>query len=196
MSDNQEKAETEAGNQKRLGSEIFEIIRVLIISLAVVLPIRYFIVQPFIVRGASMEPNFYDKEYLIIDEASYYFREPARGDTIVFRYPRNPSQYFIKRIIALPGETIEIRDGAVTISRPENLEGFVLDESYLDQETPSTHPAMEMALQENEFFVLGDNRDFSSDSRIWGPLKREFIIGRALFRAWPLYRFGVLTTSF
>lgn len=177
-------------------SEIYAIARVLLISLAVVLPIRYFIAQPFIVRGASMEPNFYDKEYLIVDEVSYYFREPLRGDTIVFSYPRNPSQYFIKRIIALPGEGVEIRDGAVVIYNSQYPNGIALEERYLDSVERQTHPPMKITLKKDEFFVLGDNRDFSSDSRVWGPLKRTFIVGRALFRAWPLGRLGILGTWF
>ncbi|MBI3273755.1 MAG: signal peptidase I [Candidatus Colwellbacteria bacterium] len=178
----------------KVGHDLLEIVRVLLVSLAIVLPIRYFIIQPFIVRGASMEPNFYDKEYLIVDEISYYFGEPTRGDTIVFRYPLNTSQYFIKRIIALPGETIKISDGKVHIFNGQNPEGFLLDEPYLENAIHSTHPASEVMLGKDEFFVLGDNRDFSSDSRVWGSLKREFIVGRVLFRAWPLERFGVLIT--
>lgn len=184
----------EKSQKTGIASEMYAIVRVLFISLAVVLPIRYFIAQPFIVRGASMEPNFYDKEYLIVDEISYYFREPLRKDTIVFRYPRNPSQYFIKRIIALPGETVEIRDGAIIIYNSRYPDGVALEEQYLESLERQTHPAMKITLKKDEFFVLGDNRDFSSDSRIWGPLKRTFIVGRALFRAWPLERLGL--TSF
>src|SRR5680860_453257 len=92
---------------------VWEIIKVVSISLAIILPIRYFLIQPFYVKGASMEPNFHDREYLIVDEISYRFREPARGDVIVFRYPENPEEYFIKRIIGLPGESLEIMNGGV-----------------------------------------------------------------------------------
>lgn len=173
--------------------EFWEIIRVLLVSLAIVLPIRYFIVQPFIVRGASMEPTFENKEYLVVDEVSYYFREPKRGEVIVFRYPRDPSQFFIKRIIGLPGEKVEIYSGRVKIVNPEFSDGFTLDEPYLDPPNHFTTPDTKITLGSSQYFVLGDNRDFSSDSRIWGTLERKFITGRVFFRAWPVTRLGFLT---
>ena len=169
----------------------WEIVRILLISLAIVVPIRYFIVQPFVVRGASMEPNFVNREYLVIDEVSYYFREPSRGEVVVFRYPQDTRQFFIKRIIALPGEKVSITKGRVNIINKAYPEGFTLDEVYLD---PSllTHPDIERTLGLDEYFVLGDNRGGSSDSRFWGPLARKFITGRAVFSAWPPDRFGPL----
>ena len=88
---------------KAAASYILELVHVVVISLAIIIPIRYFLIQPFYVKGASMEPSFYDHEYLIIDEISYRFREPQRGDVVVFKYPNDPSQYFIKRIIGMPG---------------------------------------------------------------------------------------------
>lgn len=172
--------------------EILEIAKVLLISLAIVLPIRYFLVQPFIVRGASMEPNFVNREYLIIDEVSYYFRKPQRGESIVFRYPRDPRQFFIKRIIGLPGEKVEIKRGRVRIINLDFPDGFTLEEPYLDPPERTTYPDATVELERDQFFVLGDNRDASSDSRVWGPLGREFITGRTIFRAWPLSRFGLL----
>lgn len=171
--------------------ELGEIIKVLLISLAIVLPIRYFIVQPFIVRGASMEPNFENREYLIVDEISYYFRAPQRGEPIVFRYPRDPSQFFIKRIIALPEEKVEIKDGRVKIFNAANPKGFMLEESYLSAGYV-TRPDMTVVLGADQFFVMGDNRDFSSDSRLWGPLAKGLITGRAVFSAWPVERFGAV----
>jgi signal peptidase I len=129
-----------------------------------------------------MEPNFEDGDYLIVDEISYRFREPLRGEVVVFKYPQNPSQRYIKRIIGLPGETIEIIDGKVTIFNEKGSQ--ILNESnYLPGIfTPGD---MRLTLSENEYFVLGDNRIASSDSRRWGPLPRKDIIGRVLFRAWP-----------
>lgn len=173
----------------RFFDDAWEIVRVLLISLAIVVPIRYFIVQPFVVRGASMEPNFIDRQYLVIDEASYYFRAPLRGEVIVFRYPRDRNQFFIKRIIGLPGETIAIANGRVTITNTRYPEGFVLQESYLNA-ISMKYPDVLAALGMNEYFVLGDNRGASSDSRLWGPLGRKFIVGRAVFSAWPLLKFG------
>src|SRR5665811_1655226 len=94
---------------------VWEIVKVVSISLAIILPVRYYLIQPFYVKGASMEPNFHDQEYLIVDEISYRFKAPERGQVIVFRYPRNPQEYFIKRVIGLPNEDVQIRDGQVVI---------------------------------------------------------------------------------
>lgn len=173
--------------------EIFEIAKILVISLAIVVPIRYFIVQPFIVRGASMEPNFYDGQYLIIDEATYNFRKPVRGEVIVFRYPLNPGQFFIKRIIGLPGERVQIASGRVTIFNRNNPDGVLLDETYLAPANRRTYPDEDRTLAESEYFLMGDNRDFSSDSRMWGPMDIKFMVGRTFFRAWPLDSFGFVT---
>ena len=164
-------------------SFLWEISKIVIIALLIVVPIRYFIFQPFLVRGASMEPNFQNGDYLIIDEISYRFGEPQRGEVIVFKYPNNLSQRYIKRIIGLPGETIEIEDGQVIISRGKTTQ--ILDESnYLptDIKTPGD---IQTTLEEDQYFVLGDNRIASSDSRRWGSLSREDIVGRVVFRAWP-----------
>ena len=174
------------------GGELWEILKVLLISVAIVLPIRYYIAQPFIVRGASMEPNFENSEYLIIDEASYYFYEPKRGEVVVFRYPRDPKQFFIKRIVGLPGEKIEVRKGKLVIYNSSYPEGFTLDEKYLYPPDRLTHPDVQTNLSESEYFVLGDNRDFSSDSRVWGALDRKFIVGRAFFRVWPFDELGLV----
>ena len=111
----------------------------------------------------------------------------------MFRYPRSPRQFFIKRIIGLPGEEVEIKSGRVAIIGKKNPDGVVLDEPYLDPPNRSTHPDVTITLKENEYFVLGDNRDASSDSRIWGALERRFVMGRVLFRVWPPSRFGILS---
>lgn len=195
MEEQAEKTADESSRGGRFFREAWEIARVLLISLAIVVPIRYFIAQPFVVRGASMEPTFTDREYLIIDEASYYFREPKRGEMIVLRYPRDPRQFFIKRIIALPGERVKIEKGRVMIVNAAYPEGFTLQEPYLDPPGRATHPEMETALGAEEYFVLGDNRDFSSDSRLWGALPRDMVVGRAVFRAWPVGRFGPVADS-
>jgi len=131
-----------------------------------------------------MEPTFQNSDYLIIDEISYRFREPERGEVVVFKYPKNPSQRFIKRIIGLPGETVEIADGKVIIIKDDKTQ--ILDESSYLPESLKTPGNLQTALAENEYFVLGDNRRLSADSRSWGPLFRENIIGRVFFRAWPI----------
>lgn len=165
---------------KKFGLFIFEIVKVVLISLAIILPVRMFLVQPFYVEGASMEPNFYDKEYLIIDELSYRFHEPARGEVVVFRNPDNNKQYYIKRVIALPGETVEIASGKVSINGKE------LNETYIDD--LSSQSFAQLTLGPDEYFVLGDNRSVSRDSRVFHALPKKLIIGRVWFRGWPVDR--------
>lgn len=167
---------------KKFGLLVFEVIKVVLISLAIIIPIRYFLAQPFYVEGASMEPNFYDKEYLIIDEISYRFNEPQRGEVIVFKNPENTSVYFIKRIIGLPGEEVDIKDGHVYI------DGATLVESYITEFSSEDYGPI--ILNDNEYFVLGDNRNNSHDSRRIGAIPENDIIGRTWFRGWPLNRIG------
>jgi len=158
----------------------FDVLKIVIIALAIVVPIRYFLFQPFVVKGASMEPNYHSGDYLIIDEISYRFNEPQRGDVIVFKYPLNQKERYIKRIIGLPGETVEIKDGQIFI----NGRAAALDEMpYLSEDFIKTWknltnmPARQ--LSPDQYFVLGDNRNYSSDSRVWGNVPEENIIGRA-----------------
>ena len=164
---------------------ILETAKIIIISLAIIVPIRYYLVQPFFVKGASMEQNFHDGDYLLIDEISYRLGTPSRGDVIVFRYPENPSQFFIKRIIGLPGETVEIKSNNVTIFNNDFPKGLTLEEDYLSA-SQRTDGNATVQLKDNEFYVLGDNRLQSSDSRRWGVLDKKFITGRAFLRLWPL----------
>jgi signal peptidase I len=161
--------------------------KIVLLSLLIVVPIRYFVAQPFFVRGASMELTYEHGDYLIVDQISYYFNAPTRGEVVIFRFPENASQFFIKRIIALPGETIAINDGIVTIKNAENPDGFVLNEPYLKN---SANGNLEVTLQENTYFLMGDNRGASYDSRSWGPLPEDFIVGRVFLRAWPFDSFG------
>jgi len=161
---------------------LLEIVEFAFIALLIVIPVRMFIAQPFIVSGASMEDTFHTGEYLIIDQVSYHLEEPARGDVIVFRYPQDPSKFFIKRIIALPGDTIEIKGNIVTLTTKDG-ETLTLDEPYIKSMAPNT--TLTETLGEREYFVMGDNRDASSDSRVWGVLQKEKIIGRAFLRLFP-----------
>lgn len=171
---------------KQLAAFIWETTKIVVISLAIIIPVRYFLIQPFFVKGASMEPNFNSGQYLVVDELSYRFNDPKRGDVVVFEYPLDPSQYYIKRVIGLPGETVEIRKGEIIIYNIENPEGKALDESdYLNQKESYTGSGVKMELNSNQYFVLGDNRDESSDSRRWGPVEEDEIIGKVWIRAWP-----------
>ena len=170
---------------------IWEMVRVAIISLIIILPVRYFLIQPFYVKGASMEPNFYDHEYLIIDEISYRFDVPNRGDIAVFKYPKDTKQYFIKRVIGLPGDKVKIQDNTVYIN------GNKLDESYLPPGTETILPLRgygDVTLTDDEYFLLGDNRGQSLDSRIFGPVKKDLIVGRTWIRGWPFSRVTVFST--
>lgn len=176
----------ESGREKTLGL-IFELIQVVSISLAIIIPVRYFLIQPFYVKGASMEPNFFDHEYLIIDELSYRLKDPIRGDIVVFRYPRDPSQHFIKRVIGLPNETVEVAECKVKIYNDKHPNGIVLDEAqYLDQDC--TAASVNVTLKPNEYFLLGDNRPLSLDSRYFGPVKRDDIVGKVWVRGFPFDR--------
>ncbi|MFH1769799.1 MAG: signal peptidase I [Parcubacteria group bacterium] len=167
---------------------IWEIIKIVIIALVIIIPIRYFIIQPFYVKGASMEENFHDGDYIIINEFSYRFTddEPERGDVVIFRFPEDPKNFFIKRIIGLPSETIEIKDNNVTIYNTLHPEGVTLDESSYLSPDQQTIGNLLTKLDPNEYYVLGDNRRHSSDSRFWGPVNESLITGEVWFRAWPL----------
>lgn len=175
---------------KELLKPIVETLKIALLAFLVVFPIRYFLFQPFIVSGNSMVPNFESGDYLFVDELSFRLREPQRGEVVVFKSPTNPSDRYIKRIIGLPGETVEIFEGKIVITSKENAQ-WILDEStYLDGTT--TPGKTKISLKENEYFVLGDNRMFSSDSRVWGVLPRENIVGRVFLRAFPIQDISVI----
>lgn len=179
---------TEIMENKKENS-FWELIKFIVISLAIVIPVRMFVMQPFIVSGLSMFPTFHDKEYLIVDELSYNFRDPVRGEVVIFKYPKNPSIFYIKRVIGLPNETVKIHGTTVTIINEEHPEGFLIDQPYV--ENTSTTPN-ETKLGDGEYFVMGDNRSASSDSRYWGALPRKNIIGRAYIRLLPIAQATVL----
>lgn len=171
----------------------WDLIKFAAIALAIVLPIRMFVAQPFVVSGDSMFPTFHDGQYLIVDEISYIVKGPHRGDVVIFKYPNDPSRYFIKRIIGMPNEKISIKDGVVTITNAENPDGFILNEPYLNEEFKVTQ---EYSTGNEEYFVMGDNRNRSSDSRSWGVLSRKLMTGRAYLRLLPLKDAGYLPGAF
>jgi len=180
---NQEKRSFKTEFTQKYIPFIWEVLKIFIIASVIVLPIRYFLFQPFIVKGDSMVPNFQSGDYLIVDELSYRFSVPQRGDVIIFKYPKDPAQRFIKRIIGLPGEIVDIKNGNVIISK--DGKSFTLDEKYLFSDL-KTYGDINTVLKANEYFVLGDNREFSYDSRRWGNVPREDIIGKAFLRIFPL----------
>lgn len=191
-----------------VGSFLWELVKVFFWALVIIVPIRVFLLQPFFVQGASMEPNFKDGDYLIVNELGFKetnvgfkdkvlfnvdsFREMKRGDIVVFRYPRQPQQFFIKRVIGLPGEEVRVANGKVMIINKDHPEGFILDESgYLPAGLVTTG-SVDRKLSSDEYFVLGDNRQASHDSRAWGPVPKNDVIGRVLIRAWPVDKAMIL----
>ena len=171
---------------KSVGEFIFELIKIVVISFIIILAVRYFLIEPFYVKGASMEPNFFDHQYLVIEKVSYRFNEPRRGDVVVFRYPADPKQFFIKRVMGLPGEHIRIENGGVYLAATGADQ--LIPESYIASTTKTELPLKgygDVTLGNDEYFLMGDNRTESLDSRVFGPVKYDFIIGRTWVRGWP-----------
>lgn len=166
-----------------------EILQIVVVSLIIVIPFRIYIAQPFLVSGPSMDDTFANGQYLIVDELTYQFNNPERGDVVIFRYPLDTKKYFIKRVVGLPGETIEIKNETITICKPDcqtDKDKFTLDEPYVKiNKLSPPRPNSTVTLKSDEYFVLGDNRSVSSDSRIWGPVKRDLITGRPFLRLFP-----------
>lgn len=171
----------------------WELVRFALIALVIVVPIRVFIAEPFIVSGSSMVPTFNNGDYLIVDKISYKIGNPKRDDVVVFRYPNDTTKFFIKRIIGLPNETVDIKGSEVTITNGSHKEGFVLDQSYVKNlSNNDTH----FELKNDEYFVMGDNRSASSDSRYWGAVNKNLLSGKAFLRLLPLNEMGLWPGSF
>jgi signal peptidase I len=169
--------------EKKPTSFMKDLWQFLFLLVFIVIPFRMFVAQPFVVSGDSMVPTFESGEYLIVDQLSYRLHEPRRGDVAVFHYPNDPSKFFIKRIIGLPGETVHVDDTIVSVSIPGEPKPLILEEPYVDD---LEYGSVTKTLGEDEFFVMGDNRNVSFDSRSWGPLEKEHIVGRAFLRLFPL----------
>ncbi len=167
-----------------------EILKFTVIAIAIIIPVRTYIAQPFIVSGASMDPTFISGQYLIVDQLTYHLNNPRRGDVIILKNPLNPSIYFIKRVIGLPNETLIMNTGKVTIKNSDFPDGFQLDEKYITR-NHRTSDTFEIKLSSTEYFVMGDNRPESSDSRSWGPLDEKFIVGRPVLRLFPFSKASI-----
>ena len=172
-----------------------ELLKIAIIVGLAILVVRFFVFKPFYVKGASMEPAYFDHEYLIIDEITYRFNEVKRGDVVVFRPPVNTTDYYIKRVIGLPSETVKVINGDVIIFNNENPQGFKLDESSYLIHKGNQEESIVLKLGANQYFMLGDNRPVSSDSRRFGAVDRGAIVGRTYLRGWPLTRLGVVANA-
>jgi signal peptidase I len=188
---------------KSKAQSFWELVHFALVALVIVFFVRWFLVDPFVVSGSSMVPTFENGDYLIVDELSYELGNPQRDDVVVFKYPgdpknsptRNfllkffdPGKYFIKRVIGLPGETVDIKGSEVTITNGTNQQGFKLDQPFVKN---TANDEMHIELKSDEYFVMGDNRSGSSDSRAWGPVKREFFTGKALLRLLPISKIGI-----
>lgn len=179
-------------NEKR-DNFFIEVLKFSLLTLLIVLPFRMYVAKPFIVDGASMSPTFETGHYLIVDQISYQFESPERGEVIIFKYPKDETRFFIKRIVGLPGETVDINEGKVTIFNETNPDGMVLSEDYLENNLMIN---LRTEVGENEYFVMGDNRPNSSDSRVWGTLNEDLIIGRAFLRLLPLNKINLFPGNF
>jgi len=176
---------------RKVGSFFLDIIEIAVIALAMFVLMYLFLFQPHQVRGNSMYPNFHDGEYLLTDKISYRLNQPKRGEVIIFKAPKNEEYEYIKRIIGLPGDTVKIKEGKVYIN--DNL----LKEPYLPEDYQTFAGSFgqegeDISLPANQYFVLGDNRNHSSDSRDWGTVPKENIIGKAWFRYWPPSQMGLI----
>lgn len=178
---------------KFLGDALKEILLFVVLAVVIVIPVRLFVAQPFIVDGESMYPTFTNGDYLIVDELSYRFNEPQRGDVVVFKYPGDEKVFYIKRIIGLPGETVSIDRGQVTVTQT-NGTPLSLNEPYVIAEDATY--SLDSTLGKDQYFVMGDNRPRSSDSRVWGALPKDLIMGRAFVRLLPPSGLGIMPGDF
>jgi signal peptidase I len=160
--------------------------RDLFFSISISLFIILFVYQPVKVEGGSMEPGLQDQERIFINKMAYRLEPIERGDIIVFHYPHDPSKSFIKRVIGLPGDRVRVADGHVY------LNGRLTAEPYVPEEYLDAHSSPEVKVPSDSYFVLGDHRSMSRDSRDFGPVARSYIYGKAVFGYWPMDKMGVL----
>ena len=163
----------------------FDVLKIVFVACLIVTVVRLFVAEPFIVSGDSMSPTFSSNDFLVVDEMSYELRAPARGDVIIFHYPLDPSTFFIKRLIGLPGDTVIVNNGSIFVKTANNKTLHLLTEPYVSIGSPKIQTST-TTLSDEEYFVLGDNRNSSFDSRVWGPVPRRYIVGKALVRLYPV----------
>lgn len=175
-------------NEQNKPSAFWELVRYALVAIIIVVPFRIFIAQPYVVSGSSMDPTFKDGDYLIVDQLSKRFEDPDRGSVVIIRYPKDPSKFFIKRLIGFPDEKIEIKNGHVTIFNTENPDGLKLDDSYV---VYKKNDNFSVSLGQDEYFVMGDNRAGSSDSRSWGSLPKKDIVGEPVLRLLPIQKISI-----
>jgi len=179
--------------EKFTKQSFLELVRFALMALLIVIPIRVLIAEPFVVSGSSMVPTFLNGDYLIVDKISYKLSDPKREDVVVFRYPNDQTKFFIKRVIGLPNETVDIKGSVVTITNREHQDGFRLDQPYVKN---VANNIIHFELKNDEYFVMGDNRSASSDSRYWGAVERKLIKGKTLLRLLPINKISVLPGNY
>jgi signal peptidase I len=204
-----DKISNEAGTAGRSKGSDRSLVFYTLFAVGLAVLVRFFIAAPYLVSGPSMEPTFQNHDYLIVDRFSYGvcppsillghiqvpcipIGDPQRGDVIVFKLPQNPSETLIKRVIGVPGDTVEVRGVSVVIINTEHPKGFTLSEPYLAPADLGGPSGMRITLGPDQYFVLGDNRKVSYDSRLWGTLPRSDIVGRVLIRLYPFNAAGIL----
>ncbi len=176
--------------KKTTWKEIFkEIVIFVVIAFGIILPFRLYVAEPYLVDGRSMDPTFATGEYLIVDKISYQFEEPERNSVVIFKYPGDTKKSFIKRIIGLPGETVIVSEKNTRIVNKENPEGFEVDQFYVKHTSGGN---IKITLTSDEYFVMGDNRSESFDSRSWGPLEKKYILGKPVLRLFPISKIGIM----
>jgi signal peptidase I len=187
------KAPMDKPNEPQNKSSFWEFVRYAIIAFIIVIPFRIFVAQPYVVSGSSMDPTFKDGDYLIVDQLSKRFEEPKRESVVIIRYPKDPSKFFIKRLIGFPGETVNIKNGIVSIVNASSTETVTLNEPYIVYKKTENFSEK---LGTDEYFVMGDNRAGSSDSRVWGAVPKKYIIGTPVLRLLPLSKIDVRPGTF
>lgn len=184
--------------EKKNNSVAKEIIIFIVIFFGIVLPFRMYVVEPYLVDGRSMDPTFATGDYLMVNKISYRTQTPKRNSVVVFNATdaKNPNTNFIKRIIGLPGDTVIMKDNVVTIINSENPDGFVLDQSYVKKpcvvEETGCIKSFKTTLGKDEYYVMGDNRAESYDSRYWGPLEKKYILGKPFVRLFGIKKVWIL----
>lgn len=165
---------------------VYELGRGLIIVILILILVNFFVATIHVVQGESMEPNFSTGEIIVTNKLSYLISQPTRGDAVVLKFPGDPDkQKYIKRIIGLPGETLEIKDGKVYINDKLLIESYISNDIY-------TWPDLKITIPKDEYFVIGDNRPNSNDSRFWGTVRTNDLIGKGVFTLIPLSKWGFI----
>jgi len=175
---------------RSLGTFLLDTLEIITTAFAIFVVLFLFVVQIHEVNGDSMLPNFHNGEYVLTDKLTYKFREPQRGEIVIFKAPPRPRDEYIKRLIGLPGERIKIQNNQIIIYNDGHPEGFILHEDYLEngiitQGKSAITPNTVFTIPDGNYLVFGDNRENSSDSRHWGPVPKSMLVGRAVIRIWP-----------